>query len=51
MEIERSGPMTEPLYVLKGQEEEVELAKENEKKHLVKYPSNQLRIKYCRNVK
>lgn len=45
MKTKRSGSMTEPLYVLKGQKEEVELAKENEKKHLVKYPSDQLRIK------
>ena len=39
MKIEkRSDPMTEPLSILKGQEEEVELPKENVKKHIVNCP-------------
>lgn len=41
----RNGLMTEPLHMLKCQEEETELAKENERKHLVKCPRNQVRIK------
>ena len=42
MKIEkRSDPMTEPLSILKGQEEEVELPKENVKKHIVNCPRTQ----------
>lgn len=38
--------MTGTLDMLKGQGEEVELAKETEKMHLVKCPRNQVAIKW-----